>query len=327
MDVPRTADHGYNVSVRLSQCFSALQLTTLGIKPTLPLELVVEILSYLGSGSYKDRWRLGKCALVCRAWRPLAQRRIYSEMKLTGLEQESLERVLKEAPHLLGYVRRLHFSHSENPFDDMRGGDEQEEQEEKCTVPAWILPVVRAMDQVTSINIERIDFGDPKWCPEHARTLTALVSHFKEDLALPASVRKVRLVYPHPVAILACFVAFPGLQVLDLGPMSFQDEVNWAIDVTDTHEVVLKQLNLCLGRGMHTVVAMLQSYPRAVAQLQILDFTIPWDIPRPTGHEAERLIASILALCGQALERLHVRCGLFHNRGGAYSPYYVQAGR
>jgi hypothetical protein len=320
MDVPRTADHGYNVSVRLPQCFSALELTTLGMKPTLPLELVVEILSYLGSGSYKNRWRLGNCALVCRAWRPLAQRRIYSEMTLTGLEQEGLERVFKEAPHLLGYVRRLHFSHSEQHIDDMRGDDEQEEQEETRTFPAWLLPVVRAMDQVILINIDRIDFGDPKWCPKRARTLMSLASHFAEELALPASVRKVQLTYPHPVAILACFVAFPGLQVLDLGAMSSQDGVNWAIDVTDTHEVVLKQLKICLVHAVYASLAMLQSYPRAVAQLQILDISIP--LVRLAAQDDVRWIKSILALCGRALERFHVRCGSYYDgpQGGAYSP-------
>jgi hypothetical protein len=321
MDVPRTADHGFNVSVRLSQCFSALHLTNLGVKPTLPLDLVIEILSYLGSGSYKDRWHLRKCALVCRAWRIPAQRRIYSEMTLTGLEQPSLVRVLKEASHLLGYVRRLHFSRSEQPAVDMMGYDDQDEGEEECTVPARLLPVVRAMDQVTSINIDRIDFGNPKWCPEYARTLTSLASHFKEELALPGSVREVQLTYPHPVAILACFVAFPGLQVLNLGAMSSQDGGDWAIDVTDTHDAVLKQLKLCLGHAVYAFLAMLQSYPRAVAQLQILDIMLP--VLSLALHDDMRVIASILALCGRALERLHVRRNLqYYNniRTGAYSP-------
>jgi hypothetical protein len=239
---------------------------------------------------------------------------------LTGFEQQALVLAMKEARHLLGYIRRLSVNYFRWVGDPNWSAEDSVDEEEKGMVTAQLLPVVRAMEHVTSIDFGYIDFGDSKRCPKYVRTLTSLVAHMKEELPFNASVRSVSLAYPHPVAILACLTAFPGLQVLELGRSFFQDQVNWALNVTDVPKVVLKQLSFHAHSQFHPLLAKLQSYPQAMAQLQVLDITMP-----PTTQASNNdgpSVNSILAVCGRVLEHLHVRTYIrFHTRMLPYSAY------
>jgi hypothetical protein len=245
-----------------------------------------------------------KCSLVCRAWTPLVHRHLYAEMALTP-KQQSLVLVLHQAPHLLGYVRRLRIDYPRRfrDYDVAWSGDEQDATEAKGMVPAQLLPVVRAMVHVTSIDIGRIDFGDHKRSPKYARSLTSLVSHFREELPLAASVRDVWMAYPHPDAIFACFAAFPGLEVLELEHRRSKNRLHWDRDVIEKPDIVLKELSFAMHSGVHACLLMLLSLPRTVERLRVVDIAT-------TCREIYdwRRVNSLLDLCGGTLERLHVRC-------------------
>jgi hypothetical protein len=243
-----------------------------------PLDLVAHTFSLVSS----ERLLLKQCALVCRAWTPFAQRLLYSEFRLTH-ESRFPWLILDEAPHLLGYIQRLHLW--------IRHGTS------KLGVPARLLPVVRAMDHVTSIEIHGSLYTGHTCFP-------SLVSHMKEELPFAPFVQNVTCDYPLPILILACFAAFPSLQALELGRTSPQNQ-DLVLDATDGSQVVLKELIFDINPGVNDCLRTLRFFPRTVDHLRVVDirtgcqYTHDW-----------RRINSLLALCGWTLERLHVRCDI-----------------
>jgi hypothetical protein len=271
------------------------------------------------------------CALVCRAWRPLAQRHLYSKMTLTGFEQQVPVLVLKQASHLLGYVRQLSITYAYVPEagDGEMLHDENDEQGEKSMILVQLLPVVRAMKHVTSIDIGALDFRITPGPSVPTRTLSSLVSHMRECLPFAATIRSVTvsLTSPHLVAILGCLHAFPGLHTLRLGHAISLDRSNWVLDIADTPGDTVKQLTFSVHSAVHSSLAMIQSYTGVVAQLQVVDITIS---PIHQARDSEGpATESFLVLCGRALERLHVRCdtdiNYTINRYSAYLPLLRKA--
>ncbi|TBU52138.1 hypothetical protein BD310DRAFT_257839 [Dichomitus squalens] len=100
--------------------------TTTGV-PALPLELVHLIMDELYSNSipqdhcYRNQQTYRSWSLVCRAWRPYAQKPLFSIIELT--DSEFLHRfatILDLAPHLASYVKMLRvYSRYLHTFDNV----------------------------------------------------------------------------------------------------------------------------------------------------------------------------------------------------------------
>jgi hypothetical protein len=245
-----------------------------------PLDLVAHTFSFVSS----ERFLLKQCALVCRAWTPFAQRLLYSEFRLTSESRYSWL-ILDEAPHLLGYIQRLHLW--------IRYGTPE------LGVPARLLPVVRAMDHVTSIEIRDS-------CYSGYTCMSSLVSRMKEQLPFAQFVQNVTWDCALPDVILACFAAFPSLQALELSRISRQNQ-DLVLDATNGSQVVLKELIFDINPGVDDCLRALLFYPRTVDHLRVVDIRMDIRTGCQTTHDWRR-VNSLLALCGWTLERLHVRC-------------------